>query len=485
MDVQVEQKYYAQLYALADVDKDGKISGREGAAFLRKSGLNDKLLHEIWDLVDTNKQGFLLQRDFAIAMRLVSMAQQGQTPAVSQIINVTKLPQFQDVPLPSNFFNTLSEQEKYKYDNLFLQADANKDGYVDGNEAKIYFTKANVPVDKLAAIWSLAQVDKDNRLNKGEFRIAMHLIYMVLKGEPLPESVPENFVQSAMSDVSESRIRANSAPASSKTLSSTLPTQSVNHPQQPIQQSVQQPIQPVTVQQQSYTQPVYTQSVQPPTQAVYGQPYQQSTQPLYTQSVQQPTQPIYNPSTQQIPQQIYTQPIQQQPVYTQSIQQPLYSQQAQQQATLQQPFTTTQGYQVPYGQPTPPSAYQQSFVQPTQPAQVYGTQGAFTQPSVPISAFPSTAFTSTQQSYAQPVQQGLAPQSFTSTQQSFGSLSSDPFGTSFPSSSGDLMFTPAPAKHNYDQSKLIAQHTLPGASFEQRANFNNELVGALNRKRAQ
>jgi hypothetical protein len=70
-------------------DKDGKISGLEGAAFLRKSELSDVYLHQIWDMVDTKKQGFLLQRDFAIAMRLISMAQQGQTPDISQIANVT------------------------------------------------------------------------------------------------------------------------------------------------------------------------------------------------------------------------------------------------------------------------------------------------------------------------------------------------------------------------------------------------------------
>jgi len=297
-----------------------------------------------------------MHRDFAIAMRLVSLAQQGQAIQLSQLQNVTKLPQFADIPLPVSFSLQMSEQEKYKYDNLFLQADMNKDGFVDGVEAKTYFSKATVPTDKLAVIWSLSEIDKDGKLNKGEFRIAMHLIYWTLKGEALPTSLPESFIQSATTGtIDGSRGRASSAPTT----------------------SISTPIQPIST-------------------------------PI--QSVSTPMQPLVQTPVQSFPtSQTYVQP----QVYPQTQQ---------------------------FGQSTP-------YVQ----QQIYVPQ-ANLQPNQ--------------------VQQPVV--------QSFNS-SRDPFG-SFPTSSGDLIFTASPAKHNYDQSKLITQHTLPGATFEQRANFNNELQNAVKKK---
>lgn len=44
-----------------------------------------------------------------------------------------------------------------------------------------------------------------------------------------------------------------------------------------------------------------------------------------------------------------------------------------------------------------------------------------------------------------------------------------------------LQFSPSEPIHNFDQSKLIAQHTLPNSSFEFRANFNNELNDAIHK----
>jgi len=353
--------YYAQLYSLADQDRDGKISGGEGAIFLRKSGLNDQQLHLIWDMADAKKQGYLLQRDFAIAMRLISMGQQGQSPSIAQIQNVTKLPQFVDIPLPNispPFPTSITEQEKYKYDNLFLQADLNRDGFVDGAEAKTYFTKANVPSEKLALIWNLSELDKDGKLSKVEFRIAMHMIYWILKGEQLPSSIPESLFQSAQEGLeNEKRGRSTSAPPSTM-----MPNNNI------VPQYVQQ---------------------------------------------------------QYIGQQVPTLPI------------------------------------------------QQSFVQSQneQPNQYFGSQQTFTPQSSQVTYIQ-------QQTYPnQPPMQSIP-------QQIKAPSPRDPFG-SFPSSSGDLMFTPAPSKNNYDQNKLVAQHTLPGASFEQRVNFNNELSSAINRKKVQ
>jgi len=190
IDKQTEQRYYAQIYSIADADHDGKISGGEGASFLRKSGIPDQLLEKVWEASDANKQGFLMQREFAIAMRLIALAQEGKQISVDQIYNVTTLPKFTDIPLPVMFPSSLTDQEIYKYDNLFLQADLNKDDFVDGLEAKAYFSKGKLNTQQLAKIWELADLEKDGKLSRGEFRVAMHLIYCALKGQPIPDTLP-------------------------------------------------------------------------------------------------------------------------------------------------------------------------------------------------------------------------------------------------------------------------------------------------------
>jgi len=281
-----EKRYYAQLFSIADADQDGRVSGQEGAAFLRRCGLPDAQLMVIWELADGAKTGFLGPREFAVCMRLIALAQDGKDPRLDLLQSTTTLPKFKDIAVPAIFPSTLSSADLYKYDQLFLQADLNKDGFVDGMEAKNYFSKSKLSTEVLARVWELSEIDKDTKLNLAEFRIAMHLLYWTMKGEPLPSVIPAGLIQQVRS-------------------------------------------------------------------------------------------------------------------------------------TAQYPPTT--------------------------------------QPSVPISS--------------------SAPLPPTHSQQPVNSS----FGTDAFGSSTDAMFTPAAPNHNYDQSKLIAQHTLPGTTFEQRVNFNSELSQAMNK----
>jgi hypothetical protein len=43
-----ERQKYNDFFAMADLDKDGVVSGAEAKVFFEKSGLSAKQLHEIW-----------------------------------------------------------------------------------------------------------------------------------------------------------------------------------------------------------------------------------------------------------------------------------------------------------------------------------------------------------------------------------------------------------------------------------------------------
>lgn len=67
---------YSLLHTILDSDNDGLIGGAEGAAFLRRSGLDDSALKEIWRLASggTSKAN-LTRDDFFLACKLVAVAQ--------------------------------------------------------------------------------------------------------------------------------------------------------------------------------------------------------------------------------------------------------------------------------------------------------------------------------------------------------------------------------------------------------------------------
>ena len=58
--------------------EDGFVSGGKVAPVLKKSGLGNDKLKDIWNLVDVNKNGVLDADYFAVAMHLTMKTKRGQ-----------------------------------------------------------------------------------------------------------------------------------------------------------------------------------------------------------------------------------------------------------------------------------------------------------------------------------------------------------------------------------------------------------------------
>ncbi|XP_069378408.1 intersectin-2b isoform X2 [Paralichthys olivaceus] len=63
-------------------------------------------------------------------------------------------------------------------------------GYVSGEQARKFFLQSGLPASVLAEIWSLADMNKDGKMDRLEFSIAMKLIKLKLQGTPLPSALP-------------------------------------------------------------------------------------------------------------------------------------------------------------------------------------------------------------------------------------------------------------------------------------------------------
>lgn len=90
---------------------------------------------------------------------------------------------------------TLTPQERARYEQLF--PDYSKDSqYMYGPEAVDLFGKSGLEQSQLGRIWNMVDVPVDNRLDKLEFALAMHLIVCVSKKNlPMPASLPLSLKQ--------------------------------------------------------------------------------------------------------------------------------------------------------------------------------------------------------------------------------------------------------------------------------------------------
>jgi len=88
----------------------------------------------------------------------------------------------------------MSSVDVTNYHRYFVQADTNKDGVVDGNEANKFFTKSKLNRKLLAKIWVLADQEKKAKLTEPMFCSMFHLVMKIKKsGNALkvPSELPE------------------------------------------------------------------------------------------------------------------------------------------------------------------------------------------------------------------------------------------------------------------------------------------------------
>ncbi|PUZ74136.1 hypothetical protein GQ55_1G041300 [Panicum hallii var. hallii] len=71
------QRIYAEWFALADPDGDGRVTGADATSFFGMSGLSRADLKQVWAIADSKRQGYLGFAEFVTAMQLVSLAQAG------------------------------------------------------------------------------------------------------------------------------------------------------------------------------------------------------------------------------------------------------------------------------------------------------------------------------------------------------------------------------------------------------------------------
>jgi Cytoskeletal-regulatory complex EF hand len=266
------------LFQAADVDRSGTIGSAQAVAFLTRSQLPIPQLKDIWTACDQPVSNSLDARKFAVAVRLVQLAQhsiplpttttttastdlsqgwppdlrpaffegiappnmipkpptaaaavpppQSQQPPLphahvpaavggplappsggmsvsggASVASSTRPPQLQHQPNAPQQQQQLAMQDPYiltpsdqfRYDQMFPEYTSPSDpNFLYGAEAVALFQKSGLPREVLSQIWTMVDSEPiDNRLDKLEFALAMHLIICVsVKRLPLPATLP-------------------------------------------------------------------------------------------------------------------------------------------------------------------------------------------------------------------------------------------------------------------------------------------------------
>jgi hypothetical protein len=154
-------KYF---FDIADVEKVGKLSGKNAVAFLTKSKLDRVYLRQIWELSDTLKQHYLGLNEFQVAMRLVLLAQNGYLPSPT-VLNETKDlklagdPAFDGVP---PFDNT----QVANINNVFSGISSNEEPSQSIAKNVIIQNESSAKGDSTIIISEAAQLSKDSPANR-------------------------------------------------------------------------------------------------------------------------------------------------------------------------------------------------------------------------------------------------------------------------------------------------------------------------------
>jgi len=152
-------------------------------------------MSEIWQIV--NPSGKQMNKNtFFIMLRLITMAQAGHTPHLNTALSQRVFPmvKINGVSIRSHTFYdfVITREIEAMYKGIFETL--TKSFYLSATDAKNFFQQSNLPGNDLALIWNLSDIDNDAMLSFAEFCVAMYLVHGKLAGEPIPNPLPQTFI---------------------------------------------------------------------------------------------------------------------------------------------------------------------------------------------------------------------------------------------------------------------------------------------------
>ncbi|KAI0747860.1 hypothetical protein C8Q80DRAFT_1353774 [Daedaleopsis nitida] len=205
-----------QIFAQADTQKLGVITGDAAVKIFSGSKLSPTVLAEIWNIADEDNNGVLTRKGVGIAIRLLGHAQRGERALEACVTKPGPIPNIEGLPpvatppsmgippakSPPPGMPPLTPADKNKFLKLFLGCNPTN-GLLSGDKARDVFVKSKLSVEKLSAIWALADTKNRGALDVTDFTIAMYLIQASMSGQlqTIPPSLPPSVYEQASNGV--------------------------------------------------------------------------------------------------------------------------------------------------------------------------------------------------------------------------------------------------------------------------------------------
>ncbi len=190
-----EKGYYSNLFQMVSKEGDTKVGGKEGAAFLKKSGLSRDMLKNIWMIAAQTNLSWLERDEFYVALRLVALAQ-NNLPCDEKSIYLNEplppLPKF-DLKIKQEDDWDLPEDVMNKYIGLFDKYKDDSANIVTFQKAYTLFNNAKITNDLINKVIQLIGLKRPNEgFIKSELIVIMHLSNKTQNdASKIPSSIPE------------------------------------------------------------------------------------------------------------------------------------------------------------------------------------------------------------------------------------------------------------------------------------------------------
>ncbi|KAI9871597.1 MAG: hypothetical protein M1830_002706, partial [Pleopsidium flavum] len=216
-----EKRVFGQLFAAADTDNIGVVTGEVAVKFFEKTKLAPATLGEIWQIADTENRGLLTPAGFGVVLRLIGHAQAGREPSPELALRPAAagpIPKFDGITGISNAPSphapsgplqpqasggpirvpSLTPDKVNEYTSIFENA-GSQNGILPGETAKQIFERARLPNEVLGRVWNLADTEQRGCLDATGFIIAMHLLASYKSGSlrALPQILPPGLYEVA------------------------------------------------------------------------------------------------------------------------------------------------------------------------------------------------------------------------------------------------------------------------------------------------